>query len=281
MGKFFWLSFIGVASVSGALVWHFAPILGERLPPDVRRRICAAVDSTVAQFSGKGEAQDRDAAREGDGLASQRVRPAKLTDAEATWGVLNRVTPVEGLDGKSIGNVAGGKLFLIKETVSTANGLAVTGTFFEAKKLKGTVRIPAENLVCFSGQPADLSDNQRECLCKYYQLTSEARVRKAKVENEVRGRNPYQRDLDRAVKQLRAREAAAKRLAAGDLEGQRKMTYEIKPLSDRVNDLLQKHKAWATQNAASLPDPEKDATYLGLLREREACAESINDLLLR
>ena len=43
MGKSFWPIYIAVASISCALVWRFAPVLGERLPADVRDRIIQAV----------------------------------------------------------------------------------------------------------------------------------------------------------------------------------------------------------------------------------------------
>ena len=191
MGKFFWLSFIVVASASGALVWYFAPTLGARLPPRVRHQICGVVDFTLAHFSDKGHPGEN-AARQDDASSQPKVRPVDLAEPDAAWGVLNRITPVEELDGKPTGkNVAGGKFFLIKETVSEPNGgRKVIGTFFEAKKLTGTFRIPAKNLSSFSGQPTDLSDNQRKCLSMYYQLASEAEVRKAKSNAKLWKRIP-------------------------------------------------------------------------------------------
>ena len=279
MGKFFWLSFIVVAAGSGALVWYFAPTLGARLPPEVRNQICRAVDATLAQFPGKGHPGE-DAAHQDDASVQPKVRPVDLAEPDAAWGVLNRITPVEELDGKPIGNVAGGKFFLIKETVSEPNGnRKVIGTFFEAKKLTGTVRIPAKNISSFSGQPTDLSGNQRECLSTYYQLTGEAEARKTKANNEALNKNPYLRNLNKAVEQLRARQAAARKLAPSDLEGNRKMTYEISQLSTQVKKITQEYKNWESQHAAELPDPEKDAKYLDLLRKREACVEPIKDLL--
>ena len=279
MGKFFWLIFIAVSSVSGALVWYFAPTLGAHLPPGVRRLICRTVDATRAQFSRKG-LSGGETARQDDAGAQPGVRPVDLAEPDAAWGVLNRITPVEELDGKPIGNVAGGKFFLIKETVSEPNGdRKVIGTFFEAKKLTGTVRIPAKNISSFSGQPTDLSDNQRECLSTYYQLTGEAEARKTKAHSEALNKNPYLRSLNKAVEQLRARQAAARKLATSDLDGNRKMTYEISQLSTQVKRLTQEYKNWGSQHAAELPDPEKDAKYLDLLRKREACVETIKDLL--
>ena len=283
MGKFFWLTFIVVASVSGALVWHFAPTLGERLPPEVRRQICRAVDATLAQFTRLAQFTGKDhpsgaAARQDDAGAQPRVRPVDLAEPDAAWGVLNCITPVEELDGKPIGNVAGGKIFLIKETISTPDGLKVTGTF-DSTNLTRTVRIPAKNLSSFSGQPTDLSDDQRTSLSMYYQLTGEAEARKAKVKLKALEKNPYLQNLNKAVEQLRAREAAAKKLNTTDLDAQRKMTYEISQLRTQVHEISQKHKDWVVQHAAELPDPEKDPAYLEILRKRDACVEPIKDLL--
>lgn len=277
MGKFFWLSFIVVASASGALVWYFAPTLGARLPPGARHQICRVVDSTLAHFSGKGHPGE-DAARQDNASAQPKVRPVDLAEPDAAWGVLNRITPVEELDGKPTGkNVAGGKFFLIKETVSGPNGdRKVIGTFFEAKKLTGTVRIPAKNLSSFSGHPTDLSDNQRKCLSMYYQLASEAEVRKAKVKREALEKNPSWQSLNKAMAQLRAREAAAKKLKASDLENQRKLTYEISQLSTQIKKLTQEYKNWESQHAV---DPEKDPAYLKILRQRDEYVEPIKDLI--
>ena len=279
MGKFFWLTFIVVAAVSGTLVWQYAPTLGERLPPKVRRQICWAVDATTAQFARIGNQRIKDTARQDNDVAQQRVRPVDLAEPDAAWGVLNRITPIEDLDGKPTGkNVAGGKFFLIKETISTPDGLKVTGTF-DSTNLTRTVCIPAKNLSSFSGQPTDLSDDQRTNLSMYYQLTGEAEARKAKVKHEALRKNPYLQSLNKAVELLRARETAAKKLNTTDLDAQRKMTYEISQLRTQVHELSQKYKDWIAQHAAELPDPETDPVYLKILRKRDACVEPIKDLV--
>ena len=274
MGKFFWLTFIVVAAVSGTLVWYFAPTLGERLPPAVRRQICRAVDATTAQFAGK-EDEGIDAARQ------QRVRPVDLAEPDAAWGVLNCTTPVEDLDGKLTGtNVVAGKFFLIRESISTPSGdRKVIGTFFEAKKLTGIVRIPAKNLSSFSGHPTDLSAAQRECPGKFYRLTREPDALKEKIKNEAPEMNPYFKRFNKAQELLYARLAAAKKPENADLDTQRKMTYEISQLRTQVHEISQKHKDWVVQHADELPDPEKDPTYLEILRKRDACVEPIKDLL--
>ena len=308
MGKFFWPIYIAVASVSCALVWRFAPALGERLPPEVRGRICAAVDSATAWFSRSDatdegnagveddfiylEASDTNAVallprapvsapaptvRDNDPSPKRRgVFPVDAT--HANWGVVNRITHVEELNGKPIGTVPGGSFFKVKKAVPTPDGLKVTGTFV-SKKLTRPVRILAENLSCFSGQPSFLSTNQQTCLRMYYQLTGEAEARKEKVQNTAAGKSPYLRDAAAALRQLRAREKAAMTMKAADVDTLRKVTYEISQLRDKVNDLNQKHKDWKAEHAAELPDPEKDPAYLEILRQRQSYVDPIRELL--
>ena len=308
MGKFFWPIYIAVASVSCALVWRFAPALGERLPPDVRARICAAVDSFSALSTRSEKPSSKEAApsedyiylpedvtnavahpppasvsapasavRDNDRSPKRRgVFPVDAT--HATWGVVNRIAHVEELDGKTIGTVPGGSFFNVKKAVPTPDGLKITGTFI-SKKLTHPVRILAENLSCFSGQPSFLSTNQQTCLRMYYQLTGEAEAQKEKAMKASASKSPHLRDAAAALRQLRAREKAAMTMKTTDVDTLRKVTYEISQLRDKVNDLNQKHRDWKVEHAAELPDPEKDPAYLEILRQRQSYAGPIQDLL--
>ena len=306
MGKSFWPIYIAVASISCALVWRFAPALGERLPADVRDRICAAVDSATGRFSRNGKAAEESTTAQDDYIylgenssnAVARLPPAPASAAaahdndpapkrrgvfpvdatHANWGVVNRITAVEELNGKSIGTVPGGSFFIIKKAVPTPDGLKITGTFV-SKKLTRPVRVLAENLSCYSGRPSFLSTNQQECLRMYYQLTGEAEARKEKVLSSVADKSPYLREAAAALRQLRAREKAAMTMKKADADTLRKVTYEISQLRDKVQELNQKHKDWKTEHAAELPDPEKDAAYLEILRRRQSYAGPIQDLL--
>ena len=281
MRKF--LIFIVVAVASCALVWYFAPHVGAKLPPDVRARICSAVDftrdSATALFKRLRESEKKVSPSQNDEVAQQksaRVRPVALEDA--TWGVLKRITPVEELDGKPIGNAPGGRLFMIKETVSTTNGLKVAGTFV-SQKITRTVCIPADNICCFSGTPDLLPTNQLASLGKYYKLTGEAETLKAKLQQKA-GSSPFLQDAAAALRQLRSLEkTAAERKSTADADTLRKLTYEVSRLRVKVQELNQKHKDWKAKHADQLPDPEKDPAHIKLLRELEKCAEPIKDLL--
>ena len=100
MGMKFLATYVALAAGSGALVWYFAPTIGEKLPPEVRARICSVVDSTTSLFKELSKSEKPVSTPQNGKVVQQksaRVRPVALEDA--TWGVLKLVTPVEELDG--------------------------------------------------------------------------------------------------------------------------------------------------------------------------------------
>ena len=315
MGKYFWPIYVAVASVSCALVWRFAPAIGVRLPPAVRARICNAVDTTIASFSGRvvaqergspdapeqepdlsdvvaqerespeAVAQQRDPPRSKGALALDPNRPpaergVRPVDAiHAKWGVMTGVTSVEKLDGTPIGDVPGGRFFKIKKTITTPSGLMVTGTFVH-QKTKQTVRIPVDRINCLTGSSGYLSTNQQDCLRMYYQLTGEAEALKARLMREAAKKSPYLQDAANALRELRAREKSVEKLKGADVDTLRKATYEISQLRVKFQELNQKHENWKEEHAAELPDPEKDPAYLEIINRRRRYADSIPGLAL-
>ena len=309
MGRYFWPVYVAVAALSCAAVWRFAPVLGARLPPEIRVNICRTVDSAVAAFSGRDTSAEAMAEAktvaeavteaESDAAAQQRDPPVRSKGAlaldpnrppaergvrpvdpiHAAWGVLTGITPVERLDGSLIGNVPGGRFFKIEKTISTPSGLMVTGTFIP-KKRPQTVRIPAEKISSFSGVPGFLSTNQQVCLRKYYELTGEAEELKAKLMREAAKKSPYLQDAADALRELRAKEKSVEKMRSADADTLRKTTYEISQLRVRVQELNQKHKEWKAEHAAELPDPEKDPAYLEIIDRRRRYAEAIPGLTL-
>ena len=296
MGKHFWPIYVAVASVSGALVWRFAPVIGANLPDDVRTRICSVfatvldpneatdIANQVAADAATAEAADaavrtaaaRSPAQDPNRTPAQRgVRP--VDPIHAAWGVLTGITPVEKLDGSPIGNAPGGRFFKIKDTIPTASGLMVTGTFIP-QKTDQTVRIPADRLNCLSGVPGFLSTNQQTCLRKYYQLAGEAEALKTKLVSSAAKNSPYLQAAANALRELRAREKTAKKMKAADADTLRKTTYEISQLRVKVQELNQKHREWKAEHAAEIPDPEKDPAYLEIIRRRNGYAASIPGL---
>lgn len=296
MGKKFWIVYLVLAAGSGALVWYFAPDLGARLPADVRAKICSIVDSATGKTAVAVHADEKVAVHADEKVATNTppptaVRPsrARRTPEElgvrpvdpplAKWGVLTGITLVEKLDGQAFGNVAGGRFLKITDTVSTATGSKVVGTFMNQQKILHPVRVPAENVLCLTGDPGLLSSNQLASLRAYYQLSGEAEKVKKDVLDNARKKAPYLQEAARALKELRAKEEAAKRLkGSADADALRKMTYEISQLRVTVQELNQKYKDWKSKNAAALPDPAKDPAYLKILERRRPYAADIEGL---
>jgi hypothetical protein len=288
----FWLIYVVVAGGAGALVWHFAPALGERLPADVRAKICEVVDSVEARLAPAVSPQ-----REGPRLSRPSSSPlatsasapvggasapaVRRTDpARAKWGVLTRITAVETLDGKPFGNVAGGRFLKITETVTDAAGAKVVGTFLQQKKILHPVRVPAENVLCLTGEPGLLSSNQLVSLRAYYELAGEAEKAKKDILDKAQASAPYLQEAARALKALRSKEEIAKRLKeSADADTLRKMTYEISQLRVKMQELNQKHKDWKSTHKVDLPDPEKDPTYRAIIKRRARYAEVLRGLV--
>ena len=274
MGMKFWLIYVVVAGGAGALVWHFAPALGERLPADVRAKICEVVESVEARLAAQSLATSA-SAPVGGASAVRRTDPAR-----AKWGVLTRITAVETLDGKPFGNVAGGRFLKITETVPDAAGAKVVGTFLQQKKILHPVRVPAENVLCLTGEPGLLSSNQLVSLRAYYELAGEAEKAKKDILDKARASAPYLQEAARALKDLRAKEETAKRLKeSADADALRKMTYEISQLRVKVQELNQKYKEWKSTHNVALPDPEKDPAYRAIIKRRERYAEALKGLV--
>ena len=295
MGIRFWLSYVLVAGGAGALVWHYAPDLGARLPADVRAKICEVVDSVEARLAAQSLATSASAPVGGAsvpvggasvpvGGASAPVGGAsavRRTDpARAKWGVLTGITAVETLDGKPFGNVAGGRFLKIAKTVTDAAGSKVVGTFMNQQKILHPVRVPAENVLCLTGEPGLLSSNQLVSLRAYYELAGEAEKAKKDILDKARARAPYLQEAARALKDLRAKEETAKRLKeSADADALRKMTYEISQLRVKVQELNQKYKEWKSTHNVALPDPEKDPAYRAIIKRRERYAEALKGLV--
>ena len=200
--------------------------------------------------------------------------------SRAKWGVLTRITAAETLDGKPFGNVAGGRFLKITETVTDAAGAKVVGTFLQQKKILHPVRVPAENVLCLTGEPGLLSSNQLANLRAYYELAGEAEKAKKDILDKARASAPYLQEAARALKDLRAKEETAKRLKeSADADALRKMTYEISQLRVKVQELNQKYKEWKSTHNVALPDPEKDPAYRAIIKRRERYAEALKGLV--
>ncbi len=290
MGKHFWPIYIAVASISCAAAWQFAPALGKRLPPEVRRSIRNAVETTTARFAGD---KDRHKDVPPDPVAASYAPPARpvqddRTPAQrgvrpvdaihASWGVLTRITPVEDLDGKVVAKLRGGRFFKIEKSISTPSGPMLIGRFLPQKR-PGDLRVSIGNVNCLSGFPSYLSTNQQDCLRMFYQLTGDAEELKEKLMLDAVKGSPYLEAATEALDELLKMEKAVEKLKKADADTRRKATYDLSQLRMKVHELNQKHKDWKEEHAAELPNPEKDPAYIELLRQREKYRAPIKDLL--
>lgn len=194
----------------------------------------------------------------------------------APWGVLWQITEVETTNGVSKGKVAGGRFFLVESRKRTSSGLILVGNF-TPKKLDEPVCVPATSLRCFTGSPDLLSERQRECLRRFYELRAEAEEYKAKLMRENAARSPFFKAAGDAVKEFRAR-AKAIESSNLDIEGKRKATYDLSPLRAKALELNAKHKAWKEAHKKELPDPEKNPVYLEMLSKGDRYVDPIDGM---
>ena len=236
----------------------------------------AQTSPTVTQALPNATPNPASALREESPYDKGIVRIGPSASSGATWGVLSRVAPIEDLDGKTIGNVAGGRFFLIERRAKAGGALMLIGNF-TPKKLQQTVRVAAKDVICFTRSLDDLSDNQKSCLRKYYQLNGEAEALKSRLQVRESKKNPYAVEAAKALSELRAKEAEASR-RADDADSNRNATYEIAPLAEKVRELSKKARAWKESHASELSDPVKDPGYLMLIKERDMYGEAIRGL---
>ncbi len=292
--------FIIIASVTTALVWKLAPYAREKVPA-----FRSFAERCFKPFTDAGKRNAPVKFTEGeineiasikaqtDAVTDSRAEKSKVIDPgddddvlpslkgvvqsdprKATWGVINRITKVEGIDGSPIGNVAGGRFFSIASREQTEAGLVLVGNFIP-KKFKYHVRIPAENVYCFTGSPDNLSARQRTCLRMYYQRRAEAEDYKAKLMRETGSKSPYFQKAADAVVAFRRKAAEVENGKFMDEDSKRKATYELSRLRDEAVELNRKHKEWKEANAGEQPDPSKDDVYLELLERCKQYAAPI------
>lgn len=374
MSKSFAPVFLIVAAVSSALVWRFAPVVGTKLPPNVRSSIrqfvaaCtgngpqaadvtadeladiaavnktfdespdAAVANAAFKASGAKLPPDPRAKSSCPAVAPKKVdptpqslpviadtsakpiverpatvalpssapdfdpnandAPAASTPAPArklsqrgivraalsedgdpvSWCVLKQATPIETLEGKSLGTVKGGRFFVIERRFSDDHGVMMLVGNFTPKKLDQTVQLAASQVIGYSGKPADLTEEEANALREYYELNGSAEDYKAKLQADASKRSPYFKPAVDALAALRARaRQIEERTKASDAN--RKATYELSQLKMKVQELNRKHKEWKEQHASEFPKPENDPVYQGMRTRMRDYAKIVPELV--
>ena len=203
----------------------------------------------------------------------------KAAATEASWAVLAQVTSVETTEGKSLGTVKGGRFFLIERVDESGPSQVYLIGNFTPKKMKESVQIPANHVFCFTGSPDDLSETQRHCLREYYELRGAAKEYREKLVREAGEKSPYFQQAAAAVEALRAKVKSFKNNPTSDEN--RKATYEISQLKQKVQELNAKHKAWKDAHAAEIPDPDEDPVYKGFLTKQRTFLAPIQEIAFR
>ena len=196
----------------------------------------------------------------------------------AKWCVLKHITPVYGLDGKTVGTVAGGRFFMIERTAKKDGELMFEGNF-TPKRLPKTVRVAAKDVMALTGAPENLSENQRISLRMYYQYAGELEALKSKILARESKKNPYAVEAAEKLTKLRAMEADAKRIDKSDFDAGRKTTYELAALRNAVSDLNEKARKWKAAHASELAVPENDPAFQKIFDKLKQYSDAIQGLV--
>lgn len=239
-------------------------------PPD------KAKTKTKVGLESDGDDEDDAASDKGedDDLAPEFRGVAITSPAKAAWCVTKQIAPVYDAAGKPLGNVAGGRFFVVKEQKRNGREYTYFGNFVP-RKLKGheTVRLPAEFAHGMTGKPTDLSKKQRRALRDFYEILGRAEEYKAKRLKEAGSKSPFFNDAMDATVKFRDKAAQYQRLKeqgkfSGDQE--REAHYKLQQLKDKAETLNAKHVQWKAEHPEAAVQPEKDAAYRELVSKSEA-----------
>ena len=306
MGKYFWPVFVAVAALSCAAVWRFVP--------DVRERVCSAMDSIRG---GNAVAQERDppeeaALQDSDAVAASSDPPGEAApppvqapDAvaassdppvrKAVRRVLdpNRPPSERGVRPVDPIHAAWGVLTDItpvERVDGTPIGNVSGGRFFKIEK---TISTPSGLMVAGTFIPNKTQQTVRIPADKISSLSGVPGF--LSTNQQVCLRKYYELTGEaEALKVKLMREAAKKspylqdaadalrelRAKEKSVEKMRSADADTLQLRVKVQELNQKHKEWKAEHAAELPDPEKDPAYLEIIDRRRRYAEAIPGLTL-
>ena len=209
---------------------------------------------------------------------------------DATWGIVNAVTPYKSLaDGEVLGNAGVGTVFLVEQRQPAGGGGAEFVGNFRNHRLDEPVVISAANIYCFKGSYDSLNARQKAALTSYYKARAEAERIKRDILKESGSKSPYfakavaaKAKWDEMVKTTEELEVALrtdKHANASQIRDKlARMKGEMAVLKSRVKDLSDRHKAWKEKNAPNMPDPEDDPRVQKLREEMQKYAKPIPGL---
>ncbi|MBO7165890.1 MAG: hypothetical protein J6V88_00010 [Kiritimatiellae bacterium] len=307
--SFRWPIFIVVASVSVALTWKLSPLFLDILPEStlnaaaklvsyvtgqeyIEKEVPAQEDEVIVKTvtitnspslkksvaAKKKTPSSKTAVKQGEEAFSypDELGIRRVGSNKAQWGVTRMVSEIERIDGKAYGNVKGGRIFIPENRIKDGKTTYLIGNFFP-KKLETKVRVNTEFLICFSGDPKDLSEKQRLDLRNYYELAGEAEARKIELLKKAASKSPYIEEAVASLKKLRNAEQKISKMTLSE-DDKRKATYKLSQLRTKVQELNEKHKQWKKENEDKLAKYEEDPEYIRLKENQQKYTDSIPGL---
>ncbi len=265
-----------------------APASGGGAEPEVKEPSEAKVEETSGR---KTKAKKTAAAAEGGGDGDDDDLPPALRGvslaplAKAAWCVTKQNTPVyDAKDGSAVGNVAGGRFFIVTKVVKEGREVSFEGNF-TPKKIPGheAVRISSEFVYGLTGAPEALSKPQRRALRDYYELLGKAEEYKAAKLKEAGSKSPYFQKAADATSKFLDKANQYKRLKAQgkfSADQEREAHYKLQQLKNAAEELNNQHRKWKAEHPETAVEPEKDAVYRELVSKSEALRGVIPGLAL-
>lgn len=211
---------------------------------------------------------------------------------DATWGIVNAVTPYRALsDNEELGNAAVGVVFIVKQRQPAAGGGIDLIGDFRSKPMEEPVIISGARLYCFTGSYDSLTPRQKAALTSYYKKRGEVDRIKRDIAKENGSKSPYfakaveaKAKWDEMVKTTEKLEVALRTDKTANASQIRdklaRMKGEMSVQQSRVKDLSARHKAWKEKNAPNMPDPEDDPRVQQLRAEMQKFADVVPGLAL-
>jgi hypothetical protein len=314
--RFFWPCYLSVAVIGTAAVYFGAPFARpfvsglRRLPPqeEARSVIAAAVTAPEAREPGPA-AEPGAAAREaerttappppvrdaGSGEEAEETMPALLgiflahPKERPGWGVTRQHTAVFTPDGARLREIPAGTLLEFRGVRASSKGQMVECLLVQTDSLSPLRLVSRADVFLFTGSHKSLSARQRADLQAYYERNGRIVRRKNELLQIAGAKNPHFTAYREAHAKLmenidRARERAARRdrLTGSEklrLENQlRELKVSEARLRTEYDAVHARFRAWKTQHAGELPDPEKDPSVIAWRQEMDGHRASIAGL---
>jgi hypothetical protein len=208
------------------------------------------------------------------------------------WGVVSKSSPFFTEEGENIGKVPAGALFTYSG-VKHATGCFVLIAKIKGKsgKWEGPFLIQSPDVVFFSGELTDMSEQLIANIQNYYTLLGKIEARKEELELENQSKNPHfesaklwqkrYADSITAAAELEEKsntlKGGAKSKAVDEL---RTLKYEQSRVKIMADKEAASYKAWKEQNPTPPAVINADPTLQDLQKQLKAAKEKVKDVVV-